>query len=296
MNNFQLSLGRKRIRFGGPASWAELSNHQRVGLMRFRSVVSRQGGDYLPSEIFPVLTLLYGLKPRLMRYFFDEWFLRRQGYDAPTVSHALELGQQLLDTLSWIGQDDEQATFPNGFRRLDHHYGSVRVLCQRCWHVAFFEGPGDGLDTSTFAEFMLAERAYRTRNIPLLAAVLYRPRAKGAKPGADRRTPLDLNDVDSRAQQLQALDPALLEAIALGFSHTMLLLQRMFTHLFPRQLPASSAKAGSWFDLAINMAKLDATKMQQIEQLNLYLALKVLDEQMRQAQELEAEIEKYKKK
>lgn len=255
--------------------------------MRFRNQVQQQ-----PETLFVVLRLLYGMKPRHQRWLYDASFLQRQGVAEDDRELILEQGQNLLDTLNWIGQEDDQATFPKRFRLYDFQFGSPLVLLRRCAFRTMYKGPGEGLRDCSFEEFMFADKAYRDGDLPRLAAILYRPRVH------DERVPLDRSQVEARTRLFGRLDPALLERIAFSYSCTLSLLQRIFKYVFLKSQPSDVDKkpSGNWLDVAIGMAKLDVTKIREIEQINVYLALKVLNEQSRQAEEMEKEIEKMKRK
>jgi len=254
--------------------------------MRLRAVV-----DSKPESLFVALPLLYGLKRRHQPWLFDINFLRRQGIDEEHLPQLLEHGQNLLNTLTWIGDVDPDATFPKLFRRFDFHYGTPLVWFRQLTNRTRYHGPESGLGNCQFDEFMAADRAYRDGNLPMLAAILYRPLKAG------HRTPLDLKECQARAVLFAALEPALLERIRFAFGCTMLNLQRIFKHVFPKSEESTAdknKKPGTWLDVAIGMAKFDVTKIRDIEQINLYLALKVLNEQIKQAEAMESNLAKMK--
>lgn len=285
-------------RFSGPSGWDELSPRQAVVLMRFRE---RINGDL--TLLFPVLELLYGLKLSQQRWLFDERFLVKKGLSGPERQHALGCGQALIDTLEWVGLSEPGDCFlVPSFRLLDFQYGSARVLLGRSLHQAYYHGPLAGLASSSFGEFMHAENAYKANNLALLAAILYRPvraDAAGLSKDADRRQEFSADQVDDRAELFTQIDPALAQLIAHQFAASKQTLLRIFPRVFSQpadeeqtkqKKPASTSPAG-WLDVAIGLAKLDVTKIALIEQTNLYLALKVLDEQIRQADEMEQQME-----
>ncbi|RIV20523.1 hypothetical protein DYU11_20985 [Fibrisoma montanum] len=299
MNTIDLYLGNTLKRFTGPSNWSEVTAHQAIGLMRVREQVE---GNF--SVLFPALQLIYGMKRRDQRWLFDRAFLKRRGYEDEAIVYTVDLGNSLLETLLWVGDIDPAAEFPvPQFRLHDFKFGRPSVWLR---HRTVYAGPSAGLGTSTFAEFISAYKAYQDRNWAQLTAVLYRPVNPDALPGHDVRQPFDAYSVEARATRFKQLDPALLSLVQFNFSCTMLLLQRAFKYVFPAeeeptdQVPTKvrfgKPQKATWLDVAIGMAKLDVTKIEQIEQTNVYLALKVLNEQSRQAAELEAELEKLKKK
>lgn len=294
MHTFQLTLpGSDKPRtFSGPSNWDELSPTQAVALMRFRSRVAGQ-----LAVVFPVLDLLYGFKPKQLRWLFDERFLKKSGIDQPQQLRALELGQALINALRWSGQTQPGPAFlVPCFRRFSFRYGTLSVLLNRLLHSRRFYAPEESLANLSFEEFMYAEKAYRDQDFALLAAILYRPKKRRQRIAFDNET------VNQRAAWFSELEPALLALIVLQYEACQQYLQKCFPLVFPKKItPETSTQkadkpAGNWLEIAISMAKLDVTKIRQIEQTNLYLALKVLDEQIRQAQELEDQLEKMKKK
>lgn len=291
----------KTWRFSGPSDFSELTDRQAVAAMRFRLLVSRK-----TEIIFPLLTGLYGIPARQLRWLFDVGFLRQKQCSEGQISHALQLGQALLDTLRWIGETEPGARFlvPQ-LTVYSFRYGTPAVLLNRRLHPQLYYPPAEGLAHSTFEEFMYAEKAYQAKQFALLAAILYRPAGPSAVgyQTLDKRCALDKHELEDRKQRFADLEPALMALIIAHYEACQRELQRCFPRVFPKKLTgegqtgqASAKSGGNWLDVAINLAKLDVTKIQQIEQTNLYLALKVLDEQIRQADELERELEKVRKK
>lgn len=293
MNRFDLRIRGKQHTFTGPSCWAELSPKQLTALMRLRAQVGEE-----PGMLFPVLTLLYGMKVRQLRWLFDESFLLRQGFSEENVQLTLQQGHALLETLGWIGRNEGLAAFPiRRFRRYDFHFGTPRIWLKRCLNRKRYRAPGEALENATFAEFMCADKAYKDKNWPLLAAVLYRPNMPVAR-GLDPRQVFEPQLADARATAFAELDPALLDAIAAGYEDTLRTLQRVFVNVFQTadENDAKAKVAGNWLDVAVGMAKLDVTKIREIEQTNLYLALKVLDRQIREADEMDEKIEQLKQR
>ncbi|QIP16822.1 hypothetical protein G8759_31355 [Spirosoma aureum] len=284
MNTIELHIRGKRHRFSGPSGWAELTAHQAVSLMRLRAQIAQRA-----ETAFAALDLLYGLKKRHQRWVFDARFLRRKGVPEEQIVLILEQGQSLLDTLLWIGEPDKKASFPvHSFRRFDFHFGTPYIWLSRLLTRQRYVGPLAGLVEISFGEFMFADRAFRAKDLPQLAAILYRPKAET----------FDKHTAEHRAILFADLDPALLALISQNFADTLDFLSRHFRRVFAEPLStgtvSKAGKSAGWLDIAINMAKLDVTKIGQIEQTNLYLALKVLDEQIRQAEELEEALAKNK--
>ncbi|GAB3550519.1 hypothetical protein [Spirosoma fluminis] len=300
MNTFELAISPKRnagyrLPFSGPSSWKELTDAQQVALMRIRNQVSTKH-----EVLFAALRMLYGMKKRHQRWLFDDTFLRYKGLSDEDRALTLQQGISLLDTLSWIAEDDADAVFVKRFRRYSFQFGSPLVLVKRCFNRTLYVGPGEGLRDCTFEEFMYADKAFKDNNWPRLAAVLYRPRAAGSA----ERIPLDTKQIEKREALFTSLDPALLERIAFSHACTLMLLQRAFRFVFPKNQSSEEPTAGksnkkssdTWLDVAIGMAKHDVTKIPEIEKTNVYLALKVLNDQIRQAEEMDAQLESMKKK
>ncbi|QIP14749.1 hypothetical protein G8759_20070 [Spirosoma aureum] len=293
MNTLELYIKGKLHRFSGPSSWSELSNQQAVSLMRLRAQVQTK-----PETLFVAIKLLYGMNHRQQQWLFDERFLRRKKLDEESILLTLDMGQQLLDSLDWIGQDDSAASFPASFQLYDYQFGTPRIWLKRLLHKQRYAGPKAALSSCTFAEFMFADKAFREGKLALMAAILYRPVLIDAP---EEPQPLDRDGIEARARLFARLDAALLERIAFAYGSTLLLLQRSFGLVFPQKTESDttakkSKKAGNWLDVAIGMAKLDVTKVALVEKTNLYLALKVLNEQLWQAEEMERQLEKMKTK
>ncbi|MCX6216491.1 hypothetical protein [Spirosoma sp.] len=291
--------GRPRSwRFEGPSGWDKLSPAQAVALMRFRYRVAGE-----PQTIFPVLALIYGFTKEHQRWLFDERFLRRKNIPEETRFQALQYGQALIDSIRWIGESQPGPSFlVSQFSQFSYRYGTPRVLLRRLFDRQRYYAPREGLSSSTFEEFMYAEKAYKDKNFALLTAILYRPATSEKQKTGDIRLPLDKHTVEKRAKRFERLEPALIALVVAHYEACQQNLQRAFPRVFPKQLilegqqpPKPQKNAGNWLDVALGLAKLDVTKISQIEQTNLYLALKVLDEQIRQADELEKELEKTRK-
>lgn len=301
MNTIQLTIssGRhyKSIQLTAPSKWAELSPAQAVSSMRFRNRVETE-----LASVFPLLQLLYGIKPAQQTWLFDERFLRRKGIDSEQRSRALQAGQALIDTIRWVGTEEPDSTFLVPVFRLDSFkYGSLRVLLSRLLRRKEYFTPADGLGNCSFGEFMYADQAYRKGDKARLAAVLCRPAGK-AQLARDIREPFDASDIEARTVLFSQLEPALLDLIYAHYEGCLRDLQKAFTSVFPKATesdPATPAKTNTsarWLEVAISMAKLDVTKIAQIEQVNLYLALKVLEEQIRQADAMDEQMEKMRAK
>lgn len=286
-SRYWFKLGRKLHRFSGPSCWEELSAKQAIGLVRYL-----QGYMEQPALVFPLLQLIYSIKPRQARYLFDDAWLRSWGFGKGHIHILLQYGQSLINTLEWSHITRPGARFlVNSFRLYDFQYGTWRVLFRRPFARRQYWAPDEAMGDATFEEFMYADRAYEARNLAQLAAVLYRPKQAGKREAFDEQT------LDARTKRFAQLDPTLLELIGGQFYAVKQELQYRFGFVFPTDpLTEVSDKKGSWLDVMIGMAKHDATKVEPIGKLNLYLAIKVLNDQLRQAKELEAELEKIKTK
>lgn len=282
MNTFELSIRGQRHRFSGPSCYSELTARQAVGILRLKGLVLQE-----PHYQFVALKLLYGIKFHQQRWLFDRLFLKARGLSPEDIDRTLSMGQDLLDLLLWIGEPDTRASYPvRRFRLYDFQFGTPRIWLGRLLHWRYYYGPSAGLTELSFGEFMFADQAFRAGDQAALAALLYRPRGEA----------FDRHSADSRTRLFRRADPALLALIEQNFMDSLQLLARYFTNVFSKSEQTATGqpvKAGSqWLQIAINMAKLDVTKIRDIEESNLYLALKVLDEQIRQAEELEQSLQK----
>jgi hypothetical protein len=276
----------------GPSNWQELTDRQSIALTRLRNLP-----DPKRRYSFIALKLLYGFRMRHQRWLFDINYIRRQGIDPDDQLLLLEQGQNLLKALAWISEADPSATFPAKFRRFDYQFGTPLTWLKKQLSPQLYVGPDKGLSNGTFAEFMAADKAYQAGDLPLLAAILYRPLdASGHRIAFGDRV------AKEQSKRFASLEPALLERIGFAFCCTKITLQKYYRLVFPdkmtdelssEQTPVKS-RSGTWLDVVIGMAKFDVTKIEQIEQINLYLALKVLNEQLRQAEEMEAQLAKMK--
>ncbi|GAB3956737.1 hypothetical protein GCM10028805_47540 [Spirosoma harenae] len=295
MNTFQLTIQGKRFAYKGPSTWSELSARQAVILMRVRDRVQTE-----LELLFVVLELLYGMHSAQQRWLFDEGFLRRKGLSEEGRLLALANGQALLDELTWIGETLPGSKFlvPQ-FRLYDFQFGSAKVLRERLLHLTVYHSPGEALNNSTFGEFMCAEEAYKAQNWAELAAVLYRPSGKSAPD--DKRERFEKTAVDGRAELFTRLDPALLSLIKTQYEASQQEIYACFPNVFISKEPNETATTteepskGNWLEVTLNMAKCDPTKVIDIENVNVYLALKSLDLQIRQADELEEQLTEMRK-
>jgi len=294
-----ISSGRhyESIQLTGPSKWAELSPDQAVCSMRFRNRVEAE-----LASVFPLLQLLYGITPAQQKWLFDERFLRRKNIDSEQRMRALLAGQALIDTIRWVGSEEPDSTFLVTHFRLDSFkYGSVSVGYGKLVHRTDYFTPSDGLGNCSFGEFMYADQAYRKGDRVRLAAVLCRPAGK-AQVARDIREPFDASDIEARTVLFSQLEPALLDLLYAHYEGCLRDLQKAFTCVFPKATesdsttPPKTSTSARWLEVAISMAKLDVTKIAQIEQVNLYLALKVLDEQIRQANAMDEQMEQMRSK
>lgn len=284
MNQLELTINGKRYRYCGPSTYAELSPRQAVGLARLRTNLRNEPGMQIAA-----LKLIYGIGRRQLRWLFDEPYLRYHGLEGEELTLTLAQGAALLQTINWVYDPDTTArTLIPSFRLFDYRFGSVRVLLSRLLYLRRYKGPTDGLGSLTFGEFMWADAAYRSGNHARLVAILYRPWGEG----------WDADRVEARAERFRSLDSGLVAAIVRQYEDALRYLARVFPAVFPRTDPggpkakASKSAASGWLDVSIAMAKMDVTKIGDIERTNLYLALRTLNQQIRQAEELEASLSK----
>lgn len=298
MINLEVWVNNKRRIYHGPTSWDELTPHQAVGLIRVRALLSKSSPlDGQPTVLFTAIRLLYGIKLTVQRWLFDKRLLFGEGYSDDDITVTLALGQTLLDGLKWIVTENPGAAFLLPSLRFgDFKFGSLSVIFSRFRLRLRYMAPAEALATSTFAEFIEAEKAYSDGDYARLTAILYRPEER-RKWTLDARKPLDDKSLQIRAALFTRLDPAVVQLIVLHYEATRRFLQSCFPHVFPQmQSDADRQKnaSGNWLDVAIGMAKLDVTKIDQIEKTNLYLALKVLNEQLKQAQQMQDQLDKMK--
>ncbi|OIN59815.1 hypothetical protein [Arsenicibacter rosenii] len=270
--------------FTGPSAWHELSAGQRIALMRLRERLSDA-----PESIFPALTLLFGMKRRHLRWFFDERWLRYKGFDPEEISLLLQQGQSLLELVSFVMRPDEKAGFLPRFSRYSYRFGTPAVLIGRLFRRQVWCGPAPAMTDATFGELMFADRAYRAADNATLTAILYRPAKNGV------RGPFDPDGADKRAAIFRSLDPAIHAAVRHSFESTIAVLARAFPHVFSPAEGEKNQPSAGWLDVALSMAKYDPTRIREYEQTNLYLTLRALDMQLRADQQQQKELEKLRR-
>lgn len=278
MNEFELRVNGKLHRFGGPSAFSELTPRQAVGLARIRAGIADQ-----PGLAVAALRLLYGVKPRQLRPLLDVDWLHRQGLSAEDRYWTLAQGAELLATMGWVGEIDAEALFiVNRFRVSDFRFGGPRAWLDRLRFPTRYVGPGHRLEHLSFGQFMWADAAYQNGDLTELAAILFTPNGK----------PFEAATVEARKRLFEQLDGGLLLVIRDQYEDALHYLGRCFRRVFPRADPSLTPKkrkpqSAGWVEVSLSMAQLDVTKIPAIETTNLYLALKTLDRQLQQAEDLD---------
>ncbi len=295
MKTVEMSICGKRSQYTGPSCWGELTPAQAVACIRLRKLA-----DEKPEALFPALKLLFGIPNRKLRWLFDDYYIRYKGLSEDEQTDHFSQGLELIKELSWIGDPDPDAHFSLPDLRLyDYHFGRPSVWVRQLRYRTRFMGPEAALSNCTFGEFMVADQAYRDGDFVKLTAALYRPVQQLA--GRMMREPFDHDTLDLRTELFTRLDPAVISLVAQNFGDSLLVIGPYFRYVFQKaeEQDKDTQKGAApfrWLDVIINMAQLDVTKIPLIEQQNVYLVLKTLNTQIRQAEEDARRLEALKEK
>lgn len=293
MKTVEINLRGKHKQYVGPSCWGELTPGEAIACIRLRKLANEK-----PEAYFPALKLLFGVSNRTLRWLFDYNFVRYKKLSEQEQTEHFSQGLALVNDLSWIGNPDPDAHFSlPGFRLYDYQFGRpslwVKQLLCRTWYM----GPEAALSNCTFGEFMVADQAFRAGDFAKLTAALYRP--VQLLVGRRVRIPFDHDTLEERTELFAGLDPAITSLVAQNFGDTLLMIAPHFTDVFKKSDGQESNKKTApfhWVDVVINMAQLDVTKIPLIEQQYLYLVLKTLNTQIRQAEEETDRLEELKQK
>ena len=295
MKTVEITIRGKCSQYTGPSCWGELTPTQAVACIRLRQLSAEK-----PEALFPALKLLFGVSNRKLRWLFDYNYIRFKGLSDDEQTDHLSQGLELIKELNWIGAPDPDAHFGlPGFRLYDYYFGRPSVWLKQFRYPDWFMGPGAALSNCTFGEFMVADQAYRDGDFVRLTAVLYRPAEQLA--GRMVRVLFDHDTLDRRAELFTRLDPAVVSLVAQNFGDSLLVIAPYFRNVFQKadeqqRKTKKSAAPFRWLDVIISMSQLDVTKIPLIEQQNVYLVLKTLDTQIRQAEEEEKRLDELKQK
>lgn len=296
MKTVEITVRGTYSRYTGPGCWGELTPAQAVACIRLRKLA-----DEKPEALFPALKLLFGIPNRKLRWLFDDYYIRYKGLSEEEQTDQFSQGLELLKELGWIGAPDPDAHFSLPHLRLyDYHFGRPSVWVRQLRYRTRFMGPEAALSNCTFGEFMVADQAYRDGDFVKLTAVLYRPVQQQS--GRLVREPFDHDTLDERTELFSRLDPAVVSLVGQNFGDSLLVIAPYFRYVFQKAEEHGKDDAGKsaapfrWLDVIINMAQLDVTKIPLIEQQNVYLVLKTLNTQIRQAEEEAERLEALKQK
>jgi len=163
-------------------------------------------------------------------------------------------------------------------------------------------GPINGFHNLTFAEWGMAEHAYRLFNttnddryLAELAGVLYRPRSDGSS-GNDQRVPFEIPKTDAYVSKIyRYVQNDTLMLIHLWFDHCYIQLQYNFPKVFskndpPKAMPGEEKPGSNWVDIALSLT--DAANFQAIAGLPVYIVFKQMERNIAESERLKAQAKK----
>lgn len=173
-------------------------------------------------------------------------------------------------------------------------------------------GPGDGLKNLTFGEFMAAELKLESFNkgddpaaIDEFCGILYRISDRQSKKKTDKRIAFSEPLIARYAEKVANLPVPIKTAIMLQYHGAKKLFPRLYKYVFPQpseeetgddaQKKATKSSSMTWLNAAISMANNDVTKIAQIEATTLHLTLKVLNDTIKENQDLQRKLASHRK-
>ncbi len=173
-------------------------------------------------------------------------------------------------------------------------------------------GPGDGLKNLIFGEFMAAELKLEAFNkgaspeaLDEFCGILYRISDRQSKKKTDKRIPFSEALIGRYAEKVVNLPVPIKTAIMLQYHGAKKLFPRLFKYVFPQkeedeevekgQKKSGQSSSMTWLNAAISMANNDVTKISLVEATPLHLTLKVLNDTIKENQELQRKLAAHRK-
>ncbi len=193
----------------------------------------------------------------------------------------------MLDSCKWVYSEEPPVTFV-----LKHINVKGKTL----------EAVADRLHSLTFEDFILAE-SYVESDLAKLCTILYNHRLwcgwarRGWIIGEKQASTEKLTNA-LRREEFNTVR----NLVAWNYAGMLNNLHRIFIHVFekPKSDPELQmlpmAPPSTWLDAALNFADNDPIKFRALEKENLYVALKMIDNRIKQNKEIEAHTDKLNKK
>ena len=250
MELFSVITSNSTKTFTGPFAWPEVTPKQYLEWVRWQTTLQ---GD--AAVRFFLLVHWYGVPRRLLEQMTDE--------------HR----ERLARMLDWSLQ------VPDCWKLESLFVGANRYV-----------GPGDRLKWLTFGEYMFADNAARRRDLPALAAALYRPiRRLYMTPTAYNRTPFHPATLERQTKAFARLPTEVLDGIFLNYLGATEHFASSFPHLC-KPAPADSDAGSNWLEVGISLARQTSAlgSFHEIERTNLFLVLRTLDSVLADQEKIEA--------
>lgn len=266
MNNITILINKKKLSYEGPASYDECTSVQYQQLIRLRQRLVLDA-----HAQFLILRLVYDIPERYVQYFFDKDAMRILGVtDEEEQDYLTAQGVALLQTCDWVFTGEmpskwiiKQAYIRNG---------------------STVYGPADQLTDLTFEDFMFAELYYTQRNFGKLMAVLFRLIHRPTK----SRLLLNPDRIANHAEGFSNMTSWMQEAVYFNYEGCRRYLAGCFKHVF-RISSEKNTEAGTWLDVAIGMAGDDPRKFNDLKKENMYIVLKMLDNNLAQIEKIQTQ-------
>ncbi len=281
MRTIQIVIGGKPHSYTGPSSWAEVPEPMAVKL--FELVKAGLTKKYL---LFAVPMLVYGIPHKVMKIFIDARIAFRKyqaGDDNQNWESLTLLGENLLDTTNWVYNEEPPSTWLlNHINVNGRHYNAC----------------SDKLHNLTFGDFIFTED-YAGKDQAKLCAAIYQKR--GFWPGTHKRTPIVHADVEKLAGKLRDEKfNTVRMLVAWNYAGMVQHLKQVFTEVFgtPKDgddlIHPPVSTTNQWMEAALEFSENDPIKFHALEKENLYVALKMINNRIRQNKQREADIQKRK--
>lgn len=266
MNSVIIQINKKKLQYEGPSSWEECSPQQYVNLHRLREKAKLDA-----HAQFLLTRVVYDIPERYAQYFFDKAAMEILGVkDEDEQDFLTQQGIALIETCAWVWSGEMPSKWMIPIYR-------INVLLE-------YYGPGDHLNLLTFEDFWYAELFYSQRNFTKLMTILYRVKHSQSK----SRLFLNTEKINEYANRFAGMNVPYQEAIFFNYEGCRQYLALCFPHVFEKKTETTQP-AGTWLDVAVGMAGDDPNKFNAYRKENLYIVLKMLENNLVQIEKLKAD-------
>lgn len=270
MRSIKIIIAGKEKEFIGPSTWSEVP--QEMSLKLFSLVKVALTKKHL---LYAVPMLVYKIPVKIMNIFIDARIAARKyraGTDNEDPETLVLMGEEILDSVRWVYSEEPPSDWL--LKRIELNGKWMDACASR-------------LHGMTFGEFIFTE-AFAERDHAKLAAVIYRKRSWWPRNG--KRGPFVHDDIERFAKILREEKfNTVRSLIAWNYAGMLKHLHKTFPNVFQKpgeNDPPAQPGISPWMQSALTFTDNDSSKFHALEKEDLYIALQMISNRIKQNKEL----------